>query len=156
MTAWARIVDNTAIEVTTLNPDTSFHPSLAAQFQAVPDGTMAGATRSGTTWTNPVLAPEPAPVAAPRRTKVSRVEFKQLLTSGERIAIRTARAYEGTDATALAIKASLDDLFDILEDPALTFVDLTLPSAQDGVNGLVVAGLIAAERAPIILEGWLD
>lgn len=156
MTTWARIVDNTAIEVTTLNPDTSFHPSLAAQFQAVPDGTLAGATRNGTGWTNPTPAPEPGPVVALRRTKVSRVEFKQLLTSTERIAIRTARAYDGTDATALAIKAGLDDLFDILEDPALTFVDLTLPTTQDGINGLVVAGLIAPERAPVILEGWLD
>ncbi len=156
MTTWVRIAGNTALEVTTANPDTTFHPTVAAQFQPVPDGTQAGATRSGTVWTNPPPAPEPGPVVVPKRTKVSRVEFKQLLTSAERIAIRTARAYDGADATALAIKASLDDLFDILEDPALTFVDLTLPTTQDGINGLVTAGLIAPERAPVILAGWLD
>ena len=98
---------------------------------------------------------EPVP-DPPARLQVSRPEFKQLLTSSERIAIRTARAYSGTDAQAVAIKAGLDDLFDILDDPALTYVDLTLPTTAAGVQLLAQAGLIAPERVAEILQGWRD
>jgi hypothetical protein len=97
----------------------------------------------------------PPPILQGRK-RVSRPEFKQLLMASERIAIRTARAYAGDNAQLLGLKAVLDDLFDILEDPALTYVDLTLPTTIEGVHGLAAAGLVAPERVSVILAGWPD
>lgn len=156
MSSWARVENDTAIEVISTDPEITFHPELAALFLPVPDGTLAGATFDGTDWMNPPPPTLPEPVTAPGRLQVSRPEFKQLLTSAERIAIRTARAYGGDNAQALAIKAGLDDLFDILEDPALTYVDLSLPTTQEGVTLLAQVGLIAPERVAEILRGWSD
>lgn len=80
------------------------------------------------------------PPAAP---KVSPVEFKMLFTSVERVAIRTART---TDPT-------VDDFFDLVEDPRLTYVDLALPSVQGALHYLAAAQLIADARIPEILSG---
>lgn len=75
--------------------------------------------------------------------KVSPVEFKLLFTSAERVAIRQARA---TDVT-------VDDFFDLVEDPRLTYVDLALPSVQDALHYLAATQLITDTRIPEILSG---
>lgn len=77
--------------------------------------------------------------------KVSPVEFKLLFTAPERVAIKTARA---TDPV-------IDDFYDIVEDPRLTFVDLGLQSTKDAIGYLQSKGLLTAERAAVILTGVL-
>lgn len=73
--------------------------------------------------------------------KVSPVEFKLLFTAPERV----------------AIKASADpivqDFFEIVNDPRLTFVDLGLQSTHDALAYLEGIGLIAEGRAAVILAG---
>lgn len=76
-------------------------------------------------------------------TQVSPIEFKLLFTGPERVAIKAARQ---TDAL-------VDDFFDIIEDPRLTHVNLTLTSTQQAVGYLASQGLIAAERVSQILSG---
>ena len=78
--------------------------------------------------------------------KVSPAEFKLLFTSAERVAIRQARA---TDAT-------VDDFFDLVEDPRLTTVDLALPSVQGALRYLAATGLITDARIVEILKGGVQ
>lgn len=82
-------------------------------------------------------------VTAPAAVRVSPVEFKLLFTAPERVAIKAARA---TDPI-------VDDFYDIVEDPRLTFVDLGLQSTQDALSYLVSLTLITAERRTEILAG---
>lgn len=79
----------------------------------------------------------------PATTKVSPVEFKMLFSSMERVAIRKARA---TDPT-------VDDFFDLVEDPRLTYVDLALPSVQGALRYLAATQLITDARIAEILSG---
>jgi hypothetical protein len=76
-------------------------------------------------------------------TRISPVEFKLCFTPQERIAIKAARA---TDPV-------LEDAFDILDDPRLTFVDLTLASTQGLIDYCVAQGHVTAERAVQIKAG---
>ena len=135
------------------DPAALYHPDVAALYSAtVPEGIVTGATLVDDVWTNPPPPPAPA-VTTPRLTKPTPPQFKLLFTAAERIGIRTARAYAGAD-TALAMrKAVLDDWFEIVDDPRLTEVDLTLPATIAGIGYLAMAGLIAPERAETILSG---
>ncbi len=139
---YARVENNTAIEVIDFNPVGAFHPSLI--WTEVPDHVLENATKSGNTWTNPVVpAPTPVPTPEPLAKTVSPVEFKLLLAPAERIAIRAARA---TDPV-------IDDMFDILEDPRLTGVNLGLISTASMIDYLISQGHIEASRKAVILSG---
>lgn len=92
-----------------------------------------------------MTAPFTLEPSEPVYPKVSPVEFKLLFTSQERIAIKTARS---TDPV-------IDDFYDIVEDPRLTFVDLGLQSTKDAIGYLQAKGLLTAERAVAILTGQL-
>lgn len=88
--------------------------------------------------------PEPVEVTPTVETleRISPVEFKLRFTPQERVAIRAARQ---TDAM-------VDDFFDIIDDPRLTYVDLTLTSTIEAVNYLASVNLIAADRVDEILD----
>ena len=136
MTNFARVINDVAVDVSS-TPAEQFHPSIAEQFEPVPDEVQAGWVRNEDgEWE----APAPSPSEA---TKVSPVEFKLLFTSAERVAIKAARA---TDQV-------IDDFYDIVEDPRLTFVDLGLQSTQDALSYMVAQGLLTAERRSEILAG---
>lgn len=141
MTNFARIIENVAVDVS-INPPEQFHPSIAAEFQPVPDEVQAGWVRSESgEW----IAPEPTPQPEPAATypKVSPVEFLLLFTISERVAIREKRQ---TDPV-------IDDFFNLVEDPRLTHVDLGLPSTQVALNYFAELQLIADHRIPEILSG---
>ena len=142
MTNFARVINDVAVDVSS-TPAEQFHPSIAEQFEPVPDEVQAGWVRNEDgEWEAP--APSPEPESTPSEaTKVSPVEFKLLFTSAERIAIKAARA---TDQV-------IDDFYDIVEDPRLTFVDLGLQSTQDALSYMVAQGLLTAERRSEILAG---
>ena len=136
MTNFARVINDVAVDVSS-TPAEQFHPSIAEQFEPVPDEVQAGWVRNEDgEWE----APAPSPSEAP---KVSPVEFKLLFTSAERVAIKAARA---TDQV-------IDDFYDIVEDPRLTNVDLGLKSTRDAIGYLAAQNLITAERATEILAG---
>lgn len=154
MNNFARIIDAVAVDVST-DPGTHFHPELAAAFVAVPAEVERGWRLVDDEWTAPEV-PEPVEPEEPSvlyRTKLTRPEFKLQFTSAERIAIRAARDYVGEDSNALMVKAVLNDFFDIVEDPALTFVDLELPATIEGVGFLETVDLLTTARVGEILAG---
>lgn len=125
------------------DPFAFYHPDIAKHYDTeVPDE-----AENGDGWVNgqlvkpaPLQPPEPPALTPPQ---VSSVEFKMLFTSAERVAIREARK---TDAV-------VDDFFDLVEDPRLTYVDLALPSVQGALQYLVAVELLTEERVPEILSG---
>lgn len=140
MTNFARIINDVAVDVSS-NPANQFHPDIAKDFVPVPDQVENGWTVEAGKWSAPTPVEPVAP--APVYPKVSPVEFKMLFTSMERVAIRTARA---TDPT-------VDDFFDLVEDPRLSYVDLALPSVQGALHYLAATQLITDARIPEILSG---
>lgn len=146
MTKQARIINDVAVDVVTGNPADFFHPDIAAQFVQVPDEVGHGWRRDPATgaWSAPAPV-DPPPEPAAEAPKVSPVEFKLLFTAQERVAIKAARA---TDPV-------IDDFYDVIEDPRLTFVDLGLQSTQDALAYLVSQNLLTQARADEVLSGVL-
>jgi hypothetical protein len=140
MSNFARIVNEIAVDVCT-DPDTQFHPEIAAEFEPVPETVERGWRRVDNTWS----APEPEPISEPvvEYPIVSPVEFMLLFTSAERVEIKTARQRDPV----------LDDFFQLLEDPRLQTVRLGQPSVQDGLNYLASLNMITEQRKQEILQG---
>lgn len=145
--AW--IENNTVRDVCPGNPDELFHPDIAKFYDTdVPDD-----AENGDGWVSgqlvkpepPALVEPPAP-APTTPLQVSPVQFKLLFTPQERVAIKAARASDPV----------IDDFFDIVEDPRLTFVDLGLQSTQDALSYLVQQGLLTVERRQQILAGQVQ
>lgn len=138
---YARVIDGIAVDASAA-PAVCFHPILAAEFIEVPDNVKPGWLLKNGQWH------EPAPVAEPTALppSISPIEFKLLFTAQERVAIKAARA---TDPV-------IDDFYDVVEDPRLTFVDLGLQSTRDAIGYLAEQGLIGAERVEQILAGVMQ
>lgn len=137
LNAW---VENDRIrDVTDGDPAERFHPSVAANYDTrVPDDTKPGATLVDGSWVNPTPPPAPAPGPARPRT-LTPIQFKLLLTSQERIAIK-----QSTDAV-------VQDFLEIINDPQLQSVELGDTFTTDALNYLEAQGLIASGRADEIL-----
>lgn len=139
--AW---MDGTTVrDVCVGDPALLFHPSIAAMFNtAVPQEAAAGDTFSGGVLTKPKPPAPPGPaVWVP--PQVSPVQFMLLFSAAERVAIKSKRS---TDPV-------IDDFFDIIEDPRLTYVDLGLQSTKDAIGYLKAKNLLTADRATAILAG---
>lgn len=141
--AW--IEHNRIRDCVTGNPDELFCAEVAAHYATeVPDDAA-----NGDGWVDGQLVkPEPPPPPTPTEQnypQVSPVQFKLLFTASERVAIKSARASD----------AVIDDFYDIVEDPRLTFVDLGLQSTKEAIGYLQSKGLITEERAAAILTGVL-
>ena len=144
--AW---IENAVIrDIANGSPAELFHPDVAIFFDTdVPDDAVRG---DG--WVEGVLVkpepvptpepmPEPEPVAPP--ILVSPVEFMLLFTSQERVAIKAARL---TDPI-------IDDFLDIIDDPRLTFVNLSLGSTLAALDYMIYTNLIQAGRKADIVTG---
>lgn len=127
-------------------PAECYHPDVAVHYATqVPDDAV-----NGDGWVRGQLikpAPtEPQPVATATPPKVSPVEFILLFNSGERVSLKALRT---TDPV-------LDDFFDVVEDPRLTVVDLSLTSTQDALDYMIAIGQLTAERKAEILTGTIQ
>lgn len=138
---WARIENDTAIEVTDIDPAGRYAPSLI--WHEVPDDVVANSKLVDGEWVHPpaveIVPAEPEPSPLPL---LSPVEFKLLFTAEERIAIRSAK-----DSDPVVF-----DMWDILDDPRLTQVDRNLQSTKDSILYLVSAGFLTAERGDEIIS----
>ncbi len=144
MTNFARIINAVAVDISSA-PAEHFHPSIAADFVAVPDTVQPGWRLVDGAW----IAPEPAEAAQPIEVgnlTPTPPEFLLLFTFAERVAIRATRS---TDP-------AIDDLLMMVEDPRLTMVDLRLQSTRDAIGYLAAQGLIGAERVEQILAGVMQ
>lgn len=140
MVNFARVINDTAVDVSA-DPTNQFHPDIAREFEQVPDEVKPGWVRTDGQWAAPAPQPEPVPVYP----KVTHVQFKLLFTSPERVAIKGARA---TDSV-------VDDLWELVEDPRMEYVDFGLKSVRDSIEYLATVGLIEPERVGEIIIGTL-
>ena len=149
MSKYARIINNTAIDVVESDPRLLFHPTIAADFISVPDEVKNNSKLVEGVWVAPPETPIPEPVQesidppVSNDIKVSPPEFKLLFTVQERVAIKEARA----------TNPIVDDFYNIVEDPRLTHVNLSLQSTKDALLYLTSLGLITEDRRLIILSG---
>ena len=151
MSNYARIINSIAVDVAD-DPASQFHPTIAAEFEPVPDDVQRGWRQAEDgTWSAP---PKPEPVEPkPPRPKVGPTQFKMLWTSTERLKLKEIRPNDPV----------VDDFFELIEDPRLEYVDMSLKSTQEGVDyclgQLVKAGTITSDQEPVrreeILSGQL-
>ncbi len=90
-----------------------------------------------------VLVPDSESTIPHLPNKLTPVQFKMCFTPQERIAIKTVRE---TDPV-------LQDAYEILDDPRLTEVDLTLASVQGLIDYLGALNLLTAERIVQVKAG---
>jgi hypothetical protein len=145
---YARIIDRQAVDVTGQDPAGLFHPDIAAAFVEVPDDVVPGSTLDPETgaWTPPDALPEAAPAPETGNLRPTPPEFKAVsFTFAERLALKAARLTDDVVA----------DFFDLIDDPRLTVVDLTLPSTRDAIGYLTTTtpALLTPERAAQVLAG---
>lgn len=143
---YARVIDDVAVDVCDADPAERFHPNIAASFVEVPDHVLQGMSRDeeGEWIVPPEPEPEPEVIVeppAPAAPKVGPMEFKLLWTSAERRKLKSLRV---TDEI-------IDDFFEIVDDPRLDVVDLSLKSTQDAISYCVqileIEGVVDAGEA---------
>ena len=145
MTNFARVINDVAVDVSS-TPAEQFHPSIAEQFEPVPDEVQVGWVRAaGGAWSAPAHTPEPAPVVT--YPKVGPIAFQMLFTPQEMIAADELKA---TDKV-------LASFWKLIDDPRTDVVDLALESVQNAieytltaVKGAGVAVDVPARKAAIL------
>ena len=55
MTTYARVQNNTVLDVIDFDPSGRFHPDVAAMYISVPDGTVSNAKLINRNWVNPIV-----------------------------------------------------------------------------------------------------
>lgn len=142
---YARIVNNSAVDVRTESPEGFFTPDIVAEFVEVPDEVENGWTIENGVWSAP---PEPAPVPPPKPESakiplIGPLAFQMLFKVDELVAIDAAKE---TDPVVRIF-------WNLLNDPRTDVVDRNLKTVQDGLRYLEAKGLIGAGRAQEILTG---
>lgn len=90
----------------------------------------------GTNYTAPTPAPAPT-----HRTRLTRLEFRNLFTQAEKQALYTAAQ------SSVDVQIYLDDV------NAAQYIETTDQTTIDGLNALATAGILTQARADEILEG---
>ncbi|MFM0141719.1 hypothetical protein [Paraburkholderia sp. RL18-085-BIA-A] len=174
MTTYARIKNNTAVEVFVppagFTLADCFHADVAPLFAEVPDGTEAGATTADNrkTWTNPPIQPASAP-APTVYDLLTPTQFYLAFTSKERQMIKALASDSGipstsslnpTPGTAIPKDADIEEFWATFQI-ALTggaHIDPNLASTQESLGYLAsptapTPVVITAARIPQILAG---
>jgi hypothetical protein len=149
MTTFAQIVNGQAIDVTTIDPTTIFHPAIASLFITVPDGTENGATQNTDgTFTNPVLAPSPPPaIVFPQLTPM---QFYVSFKPSERILIRAlagattqgiaanSNLLSPTNTAAIPVDPNIVEFWEtyLIAKETNSLIDMNLISTQEGLKYL--------------------
>lgn len=150
MTNYARIINDVAVDVST-DPAEQFHPSIASEFESVPDKVQAGWTRSGTKWSKPADVVVTPPAPAENSSKIiTRAAFRKRFTEQEKIAIEMA-AIDNPIATSKARLMSATLRTYQKDWDAADFIDLADADAQAKVNYVAQMQVITQERATEIL-----
>ena len=153
MTTWARVINNSAVDVVTSDPTKLFHPAIAAEFIVVSDSVKDGWSYNpiSATWAVPAAPVAPPPPPPPPMPPMTPIQFYLAFTPSERIAIK-----KSTDAMVVEFWATYQ--FATQQNQT---VDPTLFSVIEGVNYLAIPttatppgpGIIVATRVPQILAG---
>jgi hypothetical protein len=144
MTKYARIVDGRAVDVVDTDPAELFHPEVAEQFITVPDDTSTSDHFDGEAWTKYV--PPELPAVLPVPPVVTPPEFKLLILD---------ELPEIMEAAQTDIKIAA--FMEVVNDPRLTEVDLSLKSVQNGLKYCLKqigrTDTVISERMDEILSG---
>ncbi len=140
---YARIINGVAIDVSD-DPESHFHPDIAADFEEVPDTVRHGWRLVDDEWEAPEAVETPIVTIEPK--EVDPITFKLLFTSAERIA---AKALRETDPV-------IDDFWSILDDPRTRTVDMRIPSIQAVIEHTLDAVDAEPERKDQILQGIIQ
>ncbi|WP_158874005.1 hypothetical protein [Antarcticirhabdus aurantiaca] len=157
MKLWARIENDRVAE--TFEHPTDPTPLFVPDWTWIeaPEGTRQGATYDGSTFANPEpVTPDEPPAPEPaRRLNLTPAEFRNSFSAFEEVAIVdfAAGAEAETDAQAKTIRRVVGVFFDRLKDPHLQTVDLADPRNLAGLDLLVGAGILTAERRETIAKG---
>ena len=139
---YARIVNNTAVDVRADHPEGCFTPEVAAQFATVPDAAEDGWIYKDGVWSAPPV-PVPLPPEPAKIPLIGPIAFQMLFKVDELVAID---AVKGTNP---AIRI----FWKLLDDPRTDFVDRNLEPVQTMLRNLEASGLLAAGRAEEIIHG---
>lgn len=163
MKLWARI-DNGRVAETfpyPTDPTPLFVPDWV--WREAPEGTRQGATFANGTFTNPPEPDEPGTPEEPatpepaRRLLLTPAEFRNSFSAFEEVAITDfaagVGAADGEDAQTKTIRRVVGVFFDRVRDPHLQTVDLADPRNLAGLDLLVGAGILTAERRATIAQG---
>jgi len=107
-----------------------------APWVSIPDDVQPGYLFDGTDFTAPTPAPEPT-----HRTRLTRLEFRNLFTQAEKQALYTAAQ------SSVDVQIYLDDV------NAAQYIETTDASTVNGLGALVAAGILTQARADEVLEG---
>jgi hypothetical protein len=127
------------------NPQDLYHPDVAVFYNTdVPDDAANGDGWVDGQLVKPVI-PDPVPVEPPAPVvvppKVSAIEYKMLFTPQERIATKNSP------------DPIIQDLHELLNDPRVMVVDLSLASIQGALDYMTSLGILAEGRKAEILTG---
>ena len=144
---YARIVNDTAVDVRTESPEGFFTPEVVAQFVEVPEQVQDGWLLKDGEWSAP---PEPTPVPPPppepaKIPPIGPIAFQLLFTAAELIACDAAK---DTDPAVRIF-------WKLLDDPRTDAVDRNIPSVQDAIRHLETAGCIGTGRADELINASL-
>ena len=129
MANYARIINEVAVDVSS-NPAEEFHPSIAAEFEPVPDNVENNWRRNPQTgvWSAPEVAQE-QPGQATVFHKVGPLAFKLLFSAPERVKAKQLRSTDDF----------LEDFWGLLDDPRTDVVDMALGSVQAAIEYTLTA-----------------
>lgn len=121
---YARIIDDVVVETCTADPETLFHPVVAAEFVAVADEVETGAVvNADGDWSFPSVGPS-VESTTEEGVKVGPTEFKLLWTSEERLRLKALRTSDDV----------IDDFWEIIDDSRLQWVNLGLQSTKRAID----------------------
>lgn len=144
MSNYARIINGVAVDVCP-DPATHFHPTLAGEFVAVPSTVVPGWQLKDTSWSAPAVVDLSVAVFEQGNLQPTALQFLLMLTAAEQVAIREAAK---TDPMVGVLVTMVDD-------PRLTFVDLTNATVVEGIQYLTTTtpALLTKARAARLLKG---
>jgi len=130
---YATIADGKVVAVSELSGEVD-----QSDMVAIPEGVTVeiGYLFDGTDFTAPTPAPAPT-----HRTRLTRLEFRNLFTQAEKQALYTAAQ------SSVDVQIYLDDV------NAAQYIETTDASTVNGLGALVAAGILTQARADEILLG---
>lgn len=148
MANYARVLNGAAVDVSA-DPGAQFHPSIAVEFEPVPDEVRPGWTvDEAGNWSAPPV-PEPEPEPAPEPTPLDYVRYVALVKQAGGLTAATAtQIVDGTHASD-----EVNFIQRLMERHAGNFV-LTDPLVQQGLDTLLAEGVLTQAGRDAIEAAW--
>lgn len=154
---YARIINDTAVDVVDTDPATIYHQSIAAEFTQVPNEVVEGSTLIDDAWIAPVAVAPPATPVPPKQMAI--IDFLRLFTQAEMVGFNSLRkqvaALAPDDYTSPDKAALVGFEVGLTHYEALRagLIELDHPETVQWLSLLVPLGVLGAERLAMVLAG---